>query len=332
MKTQRRHELQTNALADRLAHGIEAAKPYNKAIFGVFVAVFLVLVTWFYLTNQSASRVGEGWTEYYNALSKPDPRESLADIATRYAGTDVADWARLVIADIQLDDGTNRLLVDRKNARDELRESAEKYRTVIAASRHPTVLQHATYGLARAHEALGTPESLGDARKEYRSIGERWPDCAYAAAASTRAKALDELSTKNFYDWLAKYEPPAPAANAPGTPGVRPEFLSDPSVDDSVKLPSVLPGNVPPPSGVPPSTDVPPADFTAPTPTETPPSADDAKAGDAPPKPDDAPPPPEGEAPQAEAPAEGPVLPGDAPPAPTTTPEPSDDAPPKPES
>ncbi len=32
MKTERRHELQTNVLADSLAHWIEAIKPYGRAI------------------------------------------------------------------------------------------------------------------------------------------------------------------------------------------------------------------------------------------------------------------------------------------------------------
>jgi hypothetical protein len=252
MKTERRHELQTNQLADSLARGIEAVKPYSRAALAVVLALIVLAFAWVYMANQNNRRVAQGWTEYFDALAKRDARDDLTEIATRYAGTPVAQWARLVLADIQLDDGTNRLFVEKKDARDELRQAAEKYRAVLLEARHPTLEQHATYGLARAHEALGTTESLEDARKEYRSIGEKWPDSAYAEVAAARAKDLDQLDTKNFYDWLAKYEPPKPPTNQPGQPGVRPDFLKD-SLDEGVKLPSVLDGGTPPGTATAPS-------------------------------------------------------------------------------
>ncbi|HEX3727759.1 MAG TPA: hypothetical protein VHV08_16015 [Pirellulales bacterium] len=243
MKTERRHELQTNQLADSLARLIESAKPYSRAGLALLVAIVVVVFAWFFMAHQSNSRVAQGWDEYFAALepSNRDAREQLNDISVRYAGTPVAEWARLVLADLQLDNGTNQLLVQKKDARDELRQAAEKYRGVLLEARLPAVRQQATFGLARAHEALGTPDSLEEARKEYRSIGQQWPDCAYAAAGESRANDLDQASTKNFYDWLAKYEPPAPLTKEPGIPGARPEFLKD-SLDDGVKLPSATDG------------------------------------------------------------------------------------------
>jgi hypothetical protein len=240
MKTERRHELQTNELADSLSHIIARVKPYSRAILAAVLAVVVASVAWSYLGSQNSRRLEQGWNEYFDALAtQRNPTDELDDIATRYSGTPLAEWARLVLADLQTDDGTNRLFLQKSDARDELRKAAEKYRAVILESRQPTVLQHATFGLARAHEALGTPESLEDARKEYRSIGEKWPSSAYEAAANARAKDLDELRTKNFYDWLAKYEPPKPVNQGPGQPGVKPDFLKD-NLEGDIKLPSAL--------------------------------------------------------------------------------------------
>lgn len=245
MKTERRHELQKNQLADSLAHWIEAVKPYSRAALALVVAAVVAIFAWGYLSNQNSRRAAEGWNAYFSAISSRDPRPELTDIAARYAGTDVSTWARLTLADIQLDDGTARLFVEKKDARDELRKASELYRAVLLDSREPMVQDRATFGLARAHEALGTPETLAEARKEYRSIGEKWPNSPYVQDATARANDLDKASTKNFYDWLAAYEPPRPLGTEPGVPGAKPDFLKDPLEGSSVKLPSAIDDTTP---------------------------------------------------------------------------------------
>ncbi len=162
--------------------------------------------------------------------------ERLADISQRYVGTAVAQWARLSLGDIELNRGTSLLLNDKKEAREELRKSADSYQTLLSESRDPTILERATFGLARAHEALGTPADLDKARSEYRSIGTKWPDSVLAGAAAKRAEDLERPATKEFYDWIAKYEPPRPVAREPGRPGARPEFLTDP-LEEGVQSP-----------------------------------------------------------------------------------------------
>ncbi len=235
MKTKRRHVLQTNVLAHSLARWIEVAKPYSKAGTAVLIAVVVALFAWAWMSTQSNRRAADGWNEYFDATGgrNPDPRELLRDISSRYAGTMVAQWSRLTLADIQLDDGTNRLLQDRKLARDELRGASEKFQALLLEASHPTILQRSTYGLARAHEASG---DLERARKEYRSLATQWPESPFAAAAEARANDLDERGTKIFYDWLAKYDPPPPLVNEPGTPGVRPSFLEEPDL----KMPPLI--------------------------------------------------------------------------------------------
>ncbi len=245
MKTERRHELQTNVLADTLARWIERVRPYSRAGLALLVALVVLSAAWFYLENQNTRRTAEGWNEYFEAINTPDPRDRLSDISQQYAGTIVSEWARLSLADIQLEYGTNRLFVDKPVANKDLREAAEKFQSILIESRQPTLLERATYGLAQAHEAQG---ALAKARDEYRQIGKNWPDSPYVAVAEARAKDLDQQDTKSFYDWFARYEPPRPLSNEPGTPGVRPDFLKDPLEGGGLKIPSVTDDSSTPPA------------------------------------------------------------------------------------
>ena len=233
MKTERRHELQTNVLAVTLAHWIEAAKPYSKAGLALIIAAVVIVFATLYLSAQNKTHVAEGWQEYFDSTTSPSAAERLADISARYAGTSVAQWARLSLADMELNRGTSLVLNDKKEARDELRKATNDYQTLLAESRDPTILERATFGLARAHEAMG---ELDKARTEYLSIAKQWPDSVFAGTATARAEDLDRPATKEFYDWVAKYEPPRPLSGEPGLPGVRPEFLKD-SLEEGVQSP-----------------------------------------------------------------------------------------------
>jgi hypothetical protein len=252
MKTQRRHELQTNTLAVTLAQWIEAVKPYSRAGLALLVAAVVSVFAWGYLSAQGSRRQADGWNEYFEVLTTRDPRERLGEIAEQYIGTPVGEWSRLTLADIQLDDGTNRLFVEKKDARDELRQAAEKYQAILIESHEPMLLQRATFGLARAHEALAAvdkaQDTLDKAREEYLSIAKKWPGSPYAAPAEARAKDLAQPDTKSFYDWLARYEPPRPLAREPGTPGVKPDFVKDPLEGGGIKFPSLRGDDSPPPN------------------------------------------------------------------------------------
>jgi tetratricopeptide (TPR) repeat protein len=244
MKTERRHELQTNVLASSLAHWVEVLKPYGRGIVAGVLAIVGVLLAWMYISSQNKAQEVEGWNRYFRAVNTRD-QPLLRDVAQQYAGTMVANWARLTTADWQLESGTNRLLSDRTLARDDLREASETFQALASVS-NQSVRERAAFGLARAYESLG---ELEKARAEYRKIAETWPNSPYAEQSKSRAEALEQNDTKQFYDWVAKYEPPAPFSNEPGTPGKRPDFLKEPDAgtlnvpsslgDSAVKFPSL---------------------------------------------------------------------------------------------
>src|SRR5262245_44136720 len=120
MKTGRRHELQTNQLADALAHGIERVKPYSKAIMSGLLAILVAIFAWGFVSAQSTRRVADGWNEYFEATDSPNPRDALADVAARYPGSEAGLFAELTLADMLLDIGTNQLFANKTIARDEL--------------------------------------------------------------------------------------------------------------------------------------------------------------------------------------------------------------------
>jgi hypothetical protein len=299
MKTERRHELQTNVLATKLAHWTEAARPYGRAMLAGIIALIVAIIVWGYVATQNRRQVAEGWNDYFMAVGVRD-EQRLQDVAEQFSGTVVADFARLTLADWELDNGTNRLLTDRALAREQLRDAAEKYSALLLSASSNTIEERATYGLARAHEAAG---ELEKARSEYRALAQKWPDSPFAATSEARAKALDELPTKQFYDWIAKYEPPKALSQEPGTPGARPDFLKEPDAG-TLQMPSSL------------------GDTTSPFPSL--PSATESKAGEQP----AAEPASTPELPAADAPATAPAEPAPAEPAPAepAAPAPADEA------
>lgn len=272
MKTERRHELQTNVLASSLAHVTESAQPYGKAVLAGILAIIIALIAWVYISSQGSTRTAEGWNDYFQAVNNHDD-QLLQDVAEQYGGSTVSEWSRLTLADWQLDGGTNRLLVDRTLARDQLREAIEKYQAVILQSSESTIQERATFGLARAQEAYG---ELEKARDSYNTLAAKWPESPFAATAVARAKILESQPTKQFYDWIAKYEPPKALSGEPGTPGARPDFLKEPDVG-TLNVPNSL-GDAPP--NFPKLTTEPAA--TAPAASETPAATPELPGAEAP--------------------------------------------------
>jgi hypothetical protein len=250
MKTERRHELETNQLADSLGHWIDHIQPYLRTIFGMLIAVVVLIFAILFVNRHSAEKAREGWDEYFQALgSINDPgrlgTSKLADVAEKYSGTSVAFWSTAVLADIDLNEGTDMLFKNKPVALETLRNAVEHYQEVLDGSREAALLQRATYGQARAHESLG---DLDAARKQYASIPVKWPGSPFEAAAQQRAKDLDRRDTKEFYDWFVKQEPGKTMAKEPGVPGMKlpfdldtiksPSASSDGSTDSGPALPA----------------------------------------------------------------------------------------------
>jgi predicted negative regulator of RcsB-dependent stress response len=233
MKTERRHELATNALADWLGEKIETLKPYSAAVSASAVAVLVVTFAFVFWYQKREAGTAKAWESYFAALDEQDPekaRSRLVQVSEDYAQSPAGLWSRISLADAQLAKGVEALFQDRAAARKALEEAIDDYRGVLDAAPADSLLsERATFGLAEAYESK---DDLDNARQKYRELLDRWPEGAFSAMANQRLADLDRKATREFYDWFAKQSPKVKPPPGPGIPGERPAFDLDKLPDD----------------------------------------------------------------------------------------------------
>ena len=236
MKTERRHELARNELADWIGDKIEAVKPYSTALTATALALVVAVFAFVLWSRKSEARRAKGWQEYFTASqSVKEGDEDLLKVIDDYPHTPAALWARISIADRQLAKGIDQLFNDRALARQSLDDAVEGFRTALdEASDDQFLAERATFGLAEAYEAKN---DLSQAREQYGAVVKRWPEGAFAGMANDRLSDLERRGTKDFYDWFAKHSPPPKTPKGPGVPGERPTF--DTSLPDDLFTPGI---------------------------------------------------------------------------------------------
>lgn len=282
MKTERRHELQHNELADFLTDVGEKAKPYAKAILGVALAALVILCAYLYLNKRAESEEALSWDEAWTAINSRS-QGALREVIDKYPNKPAAHWSQLVLADIELSRGETSLFSRKAEGRDQLRSAFEDYQHVKENAVHPLLREQALYGMARAQESLG---ELGKARGFYEEIFKNYPTGPYAKRAEQRIKDLDRESTKAWYDWFAQAQPVAAdfsKTNPFGDPfGDSSGGKNLPPLPPGFVLPDLDKGKSPPPEPKPDTgkTDAGKADATKPVAGKPDPSKSDATKPD----------------------------------------------------
>lgn len=233
MKSERRHELEKNELADWLASSVEAIRPYQNAILGVVILIAAAVVAFAVWRNMAQRQATVAWDDYFHAIQTREPRE-LEDVVNRHAGSRVAHWAATSAADLRLAAGCDLLFEDKPSALYELRNAVDLYLMVLEQSREQALLERATFGLARAYEAQ---IDLDQAMEHYAEVVERWPDGPFAEVAGDRLAALRQRSVRELADRFAKWEPEPRPSDLPDFPASRPEFDLDALPDGPVFTP-----------------------------------------------------------------------------------------------
>jgi hypothetical protein len=216
MKSERRHELQTNTLADWAGHQIEAIKPHLNLILTVILAAVAVVLVWAYFIRWNASQSTAAWSDFYRAADDSEPA-ALLEMAKQHAGEPASVWALLLAADAQLAEGAEQTFTDRKAAESSLKQAVQSYEVVLKELREPTLRRRALFGLAEAYEALfavtGDGKDLDAARKNYEEIARQWAETAMGRAAEKKAGELASPQTQEFLTWFSEQEPlPSTAA------------------------------------------------------------------------------------------------------------------------
>lgn len=238
MKSEDRHKMQRNELADWLAKTIEQAKPHSNLIFLVVVLTLVLCSAAMWWTRQSADRDAVAWADYDRAAASGDPK-NLDEIGDLHPGTEVAQWAAVAAGDAYLGTGCQELFTNKSAASAALQDAVDHYRSVQEQADTPELLERASFGLARAYEALaGVQGDLAKAKEAYREVVDRWPDGAYSEMAAQRLEDLGREDTEAFYDKFAQFTPQPATPDAPGagSPGDRLPFDID-SLDEGGMLP-----------------------------------------------------------------------------------------------
>ncbi len=213
MKSERRHELEHNALADWTADTLEKIKPYQNAILGGLILVVGMVVAVTLWRNMAQRQATAAWEDYFQAHQTGQPGD-LEDVAGRYPGSQVAHWAATAAADLRLTAGCNLLFSDKPSALFELRKAIDLYLPVLQQTRERTLLERATFGLARAYEAQIDLEK-----------------------AEERLTALGQRSVRELADRFAKWEPKPAVSDLPDFPDSPPRFDLDAIPDGPVFTP-----------------------------------------------------------------------------------------------
>ncbi|NDH93549.1 MAG: hypothetical protein EBZ13_03235 [Planctomycetia bacterium] len=226
MKSEQRHELAENDLAESVEHLAERMRPYLPTILiaaiGSLLAVFLSL---FISAGWEASRA-ESWDACLGALASGD-ENAFREVILRYPDSPAAQWAELVLADRNLSEATDLLFapLDPANdvARQRLEDAAASYAGILSQRPTGMVAERATLGLAKARESLG---ELDEARRGYEALAQEYGESPMAKLAVAHAADLARGDTKAFYNWFAE------------APTQRPQRTRQPRLKKSLRLPT----------------------------------------------------------------------------------------------
>jgi hypothetical protein len=218
MKSEERHRLETNVMAQRLSVWIDKLRPYATSVAGILLFVFIAMFAWSYLTGSSSAWQNQAWDAYNDAVVSPMPNlELLRQSAEEHPGTKMQQMADITWADGQVWMASRDFLYNKAAAMESLNRATSAYQGILQSSDDERLQNRARLGLARIYEMQ---DQLDKAREEYLKVTGGW-----ANFAKERAKELGEQKTKDVCAWLATAEPPRRAVpSGPGTPGQQPMF------------------------------------------------------------------------------------------------------------
>jgi predicted negative regulator of RcsB-dependent stress response len=216
MKSKRRHELQTNELADRLGHFVERVRPYSTTILIAVLGVIGIIFAWQWLALNRERERGDAWRAYMTAGTnmQADITDELAAVADEFDDTTAGVWASQTMADIELSRGMRQLFEDRALAETSLNVAKDRYREVLENSltaKSSLLLNRARLGLAQVHEALS---ELDDAKKLYKEVADSSAGAAEVRIAQERLAQLDRPEVERWYNWFSRQKPVQPEADA----------------------------------------------------------------------------------------------------------------------
>lgn len=215
MKSDERHQLEQNELADWVARLGVTARPYLPYAAAILAVAFLAAMGYSFWSSSAEAREHEAWEEFFGAKNP----EQLRIVIDRYPNSQAAPYSQLRIADFEFQDAKAKLVNDYGAAISGLSKAVDLYRELADGRASPIqVKQQASMAMAETLESKG---SLTEAKEAYQRVASNYAGSAEAALAEQRLKELDSPEARQFYTKLKDYKPPVPSTNLPAKSGER---------------------------------------------------------------------------------------------------------------
>jgi hypothetical protein len=229
MKSEHRHELQTNELgkfAEKMAVFIDIHG--NRIMMGVCLAC-LPLAGFIYWWRSDSNAQAAAWRDFSAAINSSKVEEFHA-VWQDHPGTAPAYWARVHEGEHWLAQGVEAMFRSVETGAENLKKARDSFQAVIDdRARAPAELRdRALIGLGRAYESI-SDGSEGEAIKAYETLINEFPNSIYKKDAEERIRILNRGSGQEFYAWFTKYARPKVPVKAPR------DRLSDGQIDEKTK-------------------------------------------------------------------------------------------------
>lgn len=218
MKSEHRHELETNWLAHHTAIWLDRVQPYNGLIVGGLIVAALALFAYSFFSGESAARQAEAWNSYNQAVIGSNMNlELLRKSAGEYPDSPMQELADITWADGQLYLASRFYIQNRKAADEAANRATSTYESLLSDTESPAIRSRAHFGLGRIYELRN---ELDKAREEYGKV-----EGGFKMLADQRIEQLMKPAVADVFAWLATAQAPAGMApSGPGTPGMSPGF------------------------------------------------------------------------------------------------------------
>ena len=232
MKSERRHDLEKNELADKIGSGIQSAQSILPLVVGIIAVLALGGLGWGLYSNSLKQKAATAWTEYYFQLSGGDA-ESFETVAEDFPESSAGRWAWQTAGNNYLARGLEAIYRDRAEGVDFLNKAIAAFEKVSDGA-DPELQNKANFALGQAYESLGKLET---AAEYYEKVTNSTAFPALVDQARGRLAFVTSDRGKSFYTWFDKLDPkpdapiqlPADLSLPPGSPDL--EFSGSASID-----------------------------------------------------------------------------------------------------
>ncbi len=203
MKSKRRHDLQTNVLADWISKKIVWLQSNATWLLGGTLVLVAIMALLAIRENRLASAAADGWGRFenatgsgFNAISTDEPLalnnaiHELEDVARTHEGSLLAAYARLTLGDLSLMDGQRKYLSNKSAANESFKNATQQYRAVVGIVSRPELKNRALYSLGKS---LEWQMKLEQAKEAYSKVVG-----TFAVEAQSRVRDLDRKETHVF--------------------------------------------------------------------------------------------------------------------------------------